>query len=101
VIAAPDIVVRVVEEFQALWHGLGAVAGTGDGRVIGMWRVYPDNLVARDCRCDFCEFVPQEIAFGTAQWRGSSIGQDNQTASCGVHSGGIENPAEAGVMGGG
>jgi hypothetical protein len=34
------------------------------------------------------------------QWRGSSTGHDSQTASCGDHSGGIENPAVAACMGG-
>jgi hypothetical protein len=32
------------------------------------------------------------------QWRGSSTGHDNHTASCGDHSGGIANPALDGFM---
>jgi hypothetical protein len=53
--------------------------------------------IAAAISANFAQIISR---FAPPQWRGSSTGQDSQTASWDDHSGGIENPAAAAFMGG-
>lgn len=66
VVAAPDIVVGVVEEFDAFRDGAVLEAEGADGVVGGGGCVDADGFEVGDGGGDFREFLVDEIAFGTA-----------------------------------
>jgi hypothetical protein len=88
----------MIKKLNTLGHRLRPVAGGGDGRVIApgaliltiSWREMAAAISAN--------FAHIKSRFAPPQWRGSSTGQDNHTASCGDHSGGITNPSAAALM---
>jgi len=66
VIAAPDVVVRVIEKLDPLGHGLGPVAAGADRRVVRPWCVDADWLEAGDGSGNFGEFRLHQFALGPA-----------------------------------
>jgi hypothetical protein len=70
----------------AAWSAPGALIRTGS------WREMAAAISANFRQMISCLAPPQ--------WRGSFTGHDSHTASCGDHSGGIENPAAAACMDG-
>ena len=73
-VAAPDVVVRVVEEFEVRGVRFRVVTGGGDGGVGCAGGIDTDGLVAGNGGGDFREFIPDQCVLRSTPMAGIGDG---------------------------